>query len=107
MKTKTIHVGGRKKINPDEIMMLEGNMNYTDLYLLNGKKITVATTLKALEERFIICQNFFRPHKSFIVNLNYLSDYQIDSNEFTMQNHRTVLISRRRKIAFQSRLASN
>ncbi len=107
MKTNTIHVGGRKKICPDEIMMLEGNTNYTDLYLLDGKKITVATTLKKLEKRFVICQNFFRPHKSFIVNLDYLSDYQANSNEFTMQNDRTILISRRRKIAFQSRLASN
>ncbi len=31
MKTTKIHIGGRKKICPDEIMMLEGNMNYTDL----------------------------------------------------------------------------
>ncbi len=107
MKTTKIHIGGRKKICPDEIMMLEGNMNYTDLYLLDGKKITVATTLKKLEKRFVVCQNFFRPHKSFIVNLNYLSDYQSGSNEFSMQNDRKVLIARRRKTAFKLRISTN
>ena len=107
MKTSPIHIGGRKKICPDEILMLEGNTNYTDLYLLDGKKITVATTLKKLEKRFVIYQNFFRPHKSFIVNLDYLSDYQSGSDEFTMQNNRTVLIARRRKTAFKSRISTN
>ena len=107
MKTNSIHIGGRIKICPDEIMLLEGNANYTVLYLQNGKKLIVATTLKQLEKRFVVCQNFVRPHKSHIVNLDYLSDYQPDSNWFTMQNDKIILISRRRKIAFQSKIASN
>jgi DNA-binding LytR/AlgR family response regulator len=101
MNTNRIHIGGRLNICPDEIMLLEANLNYTVLYLLGGKKITVATTLKQLEKRFIACQNFFRPHKSHIVNLDYLSDYKASSNKIVMRNHKTVLISRRKKTAFR------
>jgi DNA-binding LytR/AlgR family response regulator len=107
MKTNEIHIGGRIKICPDEIMLLEANANYTMLYLQDGKKLIVATTLKQLEKRFVVCQNFFRPHKSHIVNLDYLFDYQPDNNLLTMQNHKIILISRRRKMAFQSKIASN
>lgn len=107
MKTNEIHIGGRIKICSDEIMLLEANANYTMLYLQDGKKLIVATTLKQLEKRFVVCQNFFRPHKSHIVNLDYLSDYQPDSNWLTMQNDKIILISRRRKTAFQSKIASN
>lgn len=64
MKTNEIHIGGRIKICPDEIMLLEANTNYTMLYLQDGHKLIVATTLKQLEKRFAVCQNFFRPHKS-------------------------------------------
>jgi two-component system LytT family response regulator len=106
MKTEEVHIGGRKKLAPNEIMILEANTNYTDLYLLDGKKITVATTLKKLEERFLDFHNFFRSHKSYIVNLDYLSDYQDNSNVFTMQNNKKILISRRRKMAFQEMIST-
>ncbi len=105
MNPATIHIGGRKKLCPDDIILLEGDANYTVFYLQNGKKLMVATTLKQLEQRFELCQNFFRPHKSFIVNLDYLADYQSDSNIFTMQNERKILISRRKKTAFQTKVS--
>jgi DNA-binding LytR/AlgR family response regulator len=107
MNPTSIHIGGRKNICPDDIILLEGDANYTVLYLLNGKKLIVATTLKQLELRFGLCQNFFRPHKSFIVNLDYLADYQVNSNIFTMQNAKKILISRRKKNAFLSKIESN
>jgi DNA-binding LytR/AlgR family response regulator len=107
MKTNKIHIGGRKTVCPDDIMLLEANENYTLLYLQNGKKLLVATTLKTLEQRFDVCQNFFRSGKSYIVNLNYLSDYQLDRNLIIMQNAKTILVSRRRKNAFQLKIASN
>jgi DNA-binding LytR/AlgR family response regulator len=107
MKTNEIHIGGRKSVCPDDIMLLEANENYTLLYLQNGKKLLVATTLKTLEQRFYVCRNFFRSGKSYIVNLNYLSDYQLERNLIVMQNDKTILVSRRRKNAFQLKIASN
>lgn len=104
MKTNTIHIGGRKSICPDEVMLLEANENYTILYLENGKKILVATTLKTLEQRFVDCQKFIRTHKSHIVNIEFISDYQSDNNKIMMQNKKMILISRRRKNAFRLKI---
>jgi DNA-binding LytR/AlgR family response regulator len=64
-----IHIGGKLRVIPHEIMMLQAEINYTILYFIDGKKSIVATTLKKLESRFEPF-NFFRPHKSFMVNLN-------------------------------------
>ncbi len=107
MKTNSIHIGGRQHVCPDEIMLLEASANYTLLYLQNGKKLIVATTLKQLEKRFVVCQNFVRPHKSHMVNLDYLFDYNENSNKIIMQNDKVILISRRRKTAFQSKIDVN
>lgn len=107
MKTNTIHIDGRKSICPDEVMLLEANENYTVLYLQNGKKILVATTLKTLEQRFVDCRKFIRTHKSHIINIEFISDYQLDMNLVMMQNKKMILISRRRKNAFRLKIDSD
>ena len=38
MNPTTIHIGGRKKLCPDDIILLEGDANYTVFYLQNGKE---------------------------------------------------------------------
>ena len=101
---KTIAIGGRIKILPETVILLEADINYTKLYLANGKQIVVATTLKQLEKRFLVLQNFFRPHKSQIVNLNFITTYDLANSEITMQNHHTVFISRRRKTKFKNHI---
>jgi two-component system LytT family response regulator len=101
MKTLTqIHIGGRKSVSPDEVILLEADINYTKLYLLDGKKIHVATTLKQLEKRFVLLQNFFRTNKSYIINLSYMANYQEDTQSILMQNEKSILVSRRRKKDF-------
>ena len=46
MKTTEIAIGGRKKVLPNDVVLLVANQNYTTLYFENGDKILVATTLK-------------------------------------------------------------
>ncbi len=100
MKTNQIHIGGRKNVIPENVILLEADENYTKLYLTDGVKIHVATTLKKLEARFAHDSNFFRSNKSYIINLNYLVDYQDDSFEIEMPNNKIILVSRRRKKSF-------
>ena len=46
---KKIAIGGRKKVNPREVILLEGDINYTKVYLSTGKTLFVATTLKQVQ----------------------------------------------------------
>jgi hypothetical protein len=45
----TIHLGGRLNRPKSELVLLKGNVNYTEIQFLDGEKVIVATTLKTLE----------------------------------------------------------
>ena len=84
-----------------DVMMLEGEGNYTYVHLSNGKKILLSKTLKEFCELFQ--QNgFARIRKSYLVNLNYLKEVDLSGGvSVTMQTGQRIEISRRRKSEFQ------
>jgi two-component system LytT family response regulator len=57
-----------------EIIRCEANDNLTDVYLTDGKKKTVCKTLKHFED-MLSDFDFFRTHKSHLINLNFVSSY--------------------------------
>lgn len=84
-----------------DVMMLEGEGNYTYVHLNSGKKILLSKTLKNFCELF--SQNdFARIRKSHLVNLNYLKEVDFSTeSSVTMQTGQRIEISRRRKTRFQ------
>ena len=84
-----------------DVMMLEGEGNYTYVHLSNGKKILLSKTLKDFCELFQ--QNdFARIRKSYLINLNYLKEVDLSGDiSVTMQTGQRIEISRRRKSEFQ------
>lgn len=98
MNQASIFIGGRKTINPEEVIRLQANINYTQVFFTNGKKIIVATTLKELANRFQAYPKFFRINKSVIINIDCIK--QIDDQQIIFQNGETCTPSRRRKKAF-------
>lgn len=102
MKTnKLVNIGGYEKISPTKIVMLKADINYTIIYLEDGKKILSSTTIGILEKRlkdFL----FFRPNRSFVVNLQFMSGFD-DKDKTTrirMRNDTDISISRRRTAEF-------
>jgi DNA-binding LytR/AlgR family response regulator len=93
-----VHIGAWKEVKPQEVMLLEADINYTKVYFRNGKKMTVATSLKELEHRFNTFQ-FFRTHKSYLVNLDFVEEYKRDT--LIMTNNVKVNLARRRRTAFK------
>jgi two-component system, LytTR family, response regulator len=83
-----------------DIVYLEANSNYTNIYLENKTKVTASKTLKELEE--LLPQDiFFRTHHSFLINLNYIKRYiKGDGGQIEMQNGAYVDVSRRKKEEF-------
>jgi DNA-binding LytR/AlgR family response regulator len=97
-----VHIGGRKAINPENVLSLKADINYTTVYFLDGsKKETVATTLKKIEAKFLPYPNFFRITKSTIINLDFVK--KINANILIMDNGDEITPSRRRgKVFFES-----
>jgi two-component system, LytTR family, response regulator len=83
-----------------DIVHLEANSNYTNIYLANKTKITASKTLKELEE--LLPENiFFRTHHSYLINLNYIKRYiKGDGGQIELQNGIYVDVSRRKKEEF-------
>jgi two-component system, LytTR family, response regulator len=86
--------GGKSIVSVDEILYLQGLDNLTMVYMTKNRKVMVSKTLKHFEE--ILQQDFFRIHKSFLVNLKYASKILSREAFFLELNDGTQLpISRR------------
>ena len=83
-----------------DIIYLEANSNYTNIFFSNTPKITASKTLKEFEE-LLPQESFFRPHHSYIINLNYIKRYiRGDGGQIELQNGMFVDVSRRKKEEF-------
>ena len=87
-------------MQPDEIIRCESDSNYTHIFLANGKKITMAKTLKEVEEN-IHGNPFFRVHQSHLINMNHISKYIKGDNAYLIMKDGTQIgVSRNRKEVF-------
>jgi DNA-binding LytR/AlgR family response regulator len=93
----------RKTIPLNEIIMLEGMVNYTILHLRGGRKILVPRTLKLFE---VILGNydFLRTHRGFIINCEHLQSIDSKGVSMRMTNNLLATVSRRKKGIVNERL---
>jgi len=64
---------GFEVIKMEEIVRLQGNGNFTDIYLKNGSKKMACRFLKHYAE--ILPYPFIRVHKSHVINLDYVDSF--------------------------------
>jgi len=97
---------GYSLVNIDDIIHIEADSNYSVFYLANKDKITVSKVLKEYEE--ILPDNqFIRIHKSSIVNLNYVKEYNSKNGlEVILKNGEKIAVSRRRASDFAEKIKS-
>lgn len=88
---------GFKIISVADIMYLEADSNYTILHFSGLKKI-VATRSLGDFEKILEGPDFFRIHKSTLINLRFLKAYSSYQGNFAELNDGTRLSISRRKI---------
>ncbi|BAV08599.1 two-component system, LytT family, response regulator [Filimonas lacunae] len=83
-----------------QIVRVLGENNYSVFTLANGRKITVARTLRDYEA-MLLPHHFYRIHKSHIINLNYLVKVN-KGDEFLVQmtDGAVLEVATRRKTDF-------
>jgi DNA-binding LytR/AlgR family response regulator len=93
-----------KKIIPlHEIIMLQGDINYSLIYLQGGRKVLIPRTLKIFEE-LLESYNFLRTHRGFIINCDHLLRIDNLHEEAFLTNNLQASISRRRRVEVSRRL---
>jgi len=93
-------------INISDIIRCEADGNYTQFHLLNGKKITVPTTLKEYDE-MLPSSIFYRIHQSHLINVHYIKKYvKKEGGYVIMLDNSELEVARRRKDSFLEKLSS-
>lgn len=83
-----------------DISHLEAIGNYTMFYFVDGKKLLVSRTMKVFLPK-LDAEMFVRIHKSFTVNLNYISQFDVREEMFVqLRDGSKISISRRKKKDF-------
>lgn len=71
---------GFEVVKMEDIIRLQGNGNFTDIYLKDKSKKMVCRFLKHFHE--ILPYPFIRVHKSHIINFNYVKSYHKNSGGY-------------------------
>lgn len=100
-----IRLGWHNKIDPNTILFLKADSNYTEVYLNNGSMILSATSLGNLAKRLPAAQ-FIRPNRSVLVNLDFMTEYQRKGKSITLTNNSIIQVSRRRTKQVKRRLSA-
>lgn len=82
-----------------DIIRIEGERNYSYLYLTNSKRKLTSKTLGELEE-LLEDKGFFRCHKSYLVNHTHIASY-LNSFSVLLSDGLEVPISRRKREIFK------
>lgn len=87
-------------IDTDNIIKLEADSNYTNIYLIDGRKITSAKTLKEYEDQ-LAASDFYRIHRTTLINTENVERYVRGEDAHVVMKDKSCLeISRRKKTDF-------
>jgi two-component system LytT family response regulator len=88
-----------------EIVRIEGSGSYATIHTLHKQKILASKNLSEFEELLAAHPNFFRTHKSHLINLNHVNKYiRGEGGTVVMSDGSEVEVARRRKEEFLQRL---
>ncbi len=104
MKTnKLIRINTRVEVVLEDIIRVEGFVNYSMVYFKKSRPILFAKTLKEIEG--LLPENFIRIHRSHIINMQYLDKHQIYTDVVHV-NQFPIPVARRRKAFFNSTISN-
>lgn len=84
-------------VDISDILFCQSDNSYTTFYFVNDDKIVVSKSIKEYNE-LLTEYGFFRPHQSFLVNLNHVKRIdKTDGGFIIMKNKKEIPISLRQK----------
>jgi two-component system LytT family response regulator len=96
---------GREYLNPNDIIRIEADRSYSWFFINPKRKILVSKHLKEFQD-LLNDRNFFRPHNSHLINLDYVKKYvRHDGGYIEMQDGSQVPVSRNRKDLFLAHMS--
>jgi two-component system, LytTR family, response regulator len=93
-------------LEPEQIVCLKADNTYTEIVLVDGSRLVVSRTLKNFEEALGDDPNFFRCHKSYIVNMVHVTQYnKSDGGSILLRDKLEVSIAQDKVQEFLERVS--
>lgn len=89
-----------------KICLLEADGSYTNVWFEDGTKMLISKKLKFFEEVLQRNPQFYRIHRSSIVNLDCIKQYAKKDGLITLENDKITKVAREKKSDFEARVAS-
>ncbi len=84
-----------------DILYIEADINYCQIYIIDQKSICVSKTLKTFEQQLTNNPEFYRIHQSYLININYINKIlKAKLPQVVMTNGDILTISRSKKTDF-------
>ena len=93
-------------VDVKDITHLKAEGSYVNIFLKDGNKILVSKNIKDYENQLTEQEGFFRTHRSYLVNVNYIQSISPDTSEAKLSNDAVICIARERKSDFTSFVAT-
>lgn len=98
----TLSEAGKKQIvRIKEIEAVCAQGAYSEVYLTSGEKITISRNIGLLEEEFQQDSNFFRSHKSWLINISQVESYTKSAQTILLKSGIECKLSRFKKKDFE------
>lgn len=104
MKLCIPSIKGFQVVMIKDIIYCEASSNYTNFYFTDRPVICTSKPIHIYEE-MLVDFNFIRTHKSFLVNLEHVSEYvRGEGGTIVLSNNHEVEVSRRKKDSFMTKM---
>jgi two-component system LytT family response regulator len=88
-------------VNFDDIILLKADGMYTKVHVQDASELLISKPLKHFEELLDTIPMFYRPHRSYLINLKFIQEYvKSDGGYIIMDNNESVSISKDKKDEF-------
>jgi two-component system, LytTR family, response regulator len=84
-------------VKSEDILYCKADGNYSEIFFKENRKEFLSKKLKDIEE-IIHSNNFFRVHRSYLVNIQYIKEFvKTDGQYLVLENDATIPVSRDKK----------
>lgn len=97
-------IDGKRVIDLDTILCLQGQGSYSKIYLKNGTSVIVSKNLKTIADLFPDVHPFFRSQRSWLINLNHVTRYNTNQQIIELDSSMYVRLSKNKVCEFQEAL---
>lgn len=98
--------GDQRIVEIEDIVAIEASESYSMIHTTNDNFL-VSKNLKHFERILSEVPQFFRSHKSWLVNVNFLTSYSKSKLEINLNNKISAKLSKLKKGDFENRIKNN